>query len=207
MRIRRCTIAQRMSWASRRQTKRSEDMAYCLMGIFDVNMPLLYGEGGKKAFLRLQEEIIKVSVDGTIFAWTDPQSSPNDLFTFHGLLADSVDCFADSHDIFLGRPTFFTDQEPYAITNLGLRITFPVVDIDENIELTSLAHIYCGRHTQAAAGMKRGVKHLGIYLARVDTTFYYRVGTNCLPVIETDWRSEPWESRMIYVPQKTETEI
>jgi hypothetical protein len=39
------SIAQRMSWASRRQTTRVEDIAYCLLGIFGINMPLLYGEG------------------------------------------------------------------------------------------------------------------------------------------------------------------
>jgi hypothetical protein len=43
----------RMSWAADRETTRIEDLAYYLLGIFGVNMPLLYGEG-KKAFLRLQ---------------------------------------------------------------------------------------------------------------------------------------------------------
>jgi hypothetical protein len=52
------SIANRMAWASKRQTTRTEDMAYCLMGMFDVNMPLLYGEGDR-AFIRLQEEILK----------------------------------------------------------------------------------------------------------------------------------------------------
>jgi len=52
------SVAERMSWASKRQTTRLEDIAYCLLGIFDVNMPLLYGEG-TKALLRLQEEIVK----------------------------------------------------------------------------------------------------------------------------------------------------
>ncbi|KAK3314354.1 heterokaryon incompatibility protein-domain-containing protein [Apodospora peruviana] len=64
------SIAARMSWAAKRQTTRSEDIAYCLLGIFDINMALLYGEG-RKAFYRLQEEIIKSSDDGSIFAWTD----------------------------------------------------------------------------------------------------------------------------------------
>jgi hypothetical protein len=41
------SVAKTMSWASKRNTTRSEDMAYCLMGLFDVNMPLLYGEGSK----------------------------------------------------------------------------------------------------------------------------------------------------------------
>jgi len=52
------SVATKMRWASRRQTTRIEDIAYCLIGIFDVNMPLLYGEG-PRAFLRLQEEILK----------------------------------------------------------------------------------------------------------------------------------------------------
>jgi hypothetical protein len=46
-----------MSWAENRQTKREEDAAYCLLGIFDIHMPLIYGEGWGKAFNRLQKEI------------------------------------------------------------------------------------------------------------------------------------------------------
>ncbi|THU81814.1 HET-domain-containing protein, partial [Dendrothele bispora CBS 962.96] len=64
-----CTIAQRMSWAAERRTTRAEDLAYCLMGIFGVGMPTLYGEGAIRAFIRLQEEIIKYNDDATIFAW------------------------------------------------------------------------------------------------------------------------------------------
>jgi len=52
------SIAWRMQWASTRTTTRVEDIAYCLLGIFGVNMPLLYGEG-PRAFVRLQEEILK----------------------------------------------------------------------------------------------------------------------------------------------------
>ena len=57
-----CCIAKRMSWASRRETTRVEDLAYCLMGLFGVNMPLIYGER-HKAFIRLQTEIMKYSDD------------------------------------------------------------------------------------------------------------------------------------------------
>jgi hypothetical protein len=56
-----------MSWASTRQTTRKEDLAYCLLGIFDINMPLLYGEG-EKAFLRLQEAIATEINDLSMFA-------------------------------------------------------------------------------------------------------------------------------------------
>jgi len=62
------SVAKKMSWAASRQTTRSEDVAYCLLGIFDVNMPLLYGEG-KKSFKRLQEEILKTHNDHSLFAW------------------------------------------------------------------------------------------------------------------------------------------
>ncbi|KAL4071631.1 heterokaryon incompatibility protein-domain-containing protein [Scleroderma yunnanense] len=61
-------VAQIMSWAANRTTTRVEDRAYSLLGLLDVNMPMLYGEG-KKAFQRLQLEIIRMSDDQTIFAW------------------------------------------------------------------------------------------------------------------------------------------
>lgn len=64
------SIASRMSWASGRATTRPEDRSYSLLGLFRVNMPLLYGEGGINAFRRLQEEILKVSKDLSIFAWS-----------------------------------------------------------------------------------------------------------------------------------------
>ncbi|KAK1594643.1 heterokaryon incompatibility protein, partial [Colletotrichum navitas] len=70
LRLAQASVAERMSWASRRQTTRAEDLAYCLLGIFDVNMPLIYGEG-PKAFRRLQEAVIRDTDDQSIFAWGD----------------------------------------------------------------------------------------------------------------------------------------
>lgn len=61
-------VAQRMGWASSRTTTRLEDIAYCLLGLFGVNMPLIYGEG-TNAFIRLQEEIARTSPDFTLLAW------------------------------------------------------------------------------------------------------------------------------------------
>jgi hypothetical protein len=52
------TIQDRIAWARHREKKRQEDKAYCLIGIFDVNMPLLYGEGKKSAFRRLHKETL-----------------------------------------------------------------------------------------------------------------------------------------------------
>ena len=69
------SIAARMSWAATRETTRVEDEAYCLLGIFGVNMPTIYGEG-KDAFHRLQEEIVKSSTDSTFLVWGLNDSSP-----------------------------------------------------------------------------------------------------------------------------------
>ncbi|KXH68831.1 HET domain-containing protein [Colletotrichum salicis] len=63
------SIAERMSWASSRKTSREEDIAYSLLEIFDINMPLLlYGEG-ERAFSRLQQEILRKSEDMSILLW------------------------------------------------------------------------------------------------------------------------------------------
>jgi hypothetical protein len=64
------SVDERMSWAKSRQTKRGEDKAYSLLGIFGVYMPLIYGEGTENAFNRLQEEIDKRSRK----SWPNEQS-------------------------------------------------------------------------------------------------------------------------------------
>jgi len=55
------SVIERMSWSRKRETTRKEDIAYSLLGIFDINMPLIYGEGREKALRRLREEIDKAS--------------------------------------------------------------------------------------------------------------------------------------------------
>ncbi|KAE9979256.1 hypothetical protein EG327_007074 [Venturia inaequalis] len=118
-------IAKKMAWASKRNTTRVEDMAYCLLGIFNVHMPLLYGEG-HGAFQRLQEEIIKSSSDETIFAWHEGLDSkyPRSRSSSVGILASSPRNFADSKNVEIsmireGRTEIVT---PYMITNRGLQM-------------------------------------------------------------------------------------
>ncbi len=111
-------IAQKMSWAARRETTRIEDEAYCLMGIFNVNMPLLYGEG-RKAFARLQLEILAKSDDESIFAWSYDDWKVDPMAGI-GLLATSPKSFKDSGSI--ERGNFDTSRPSYAMTNKGLRL-------------------------------------------------------------------------------------
>ena len=112
------SVARRMSWVSKRKTSRVEDMAYCLLGIFDINMPLIYGEG-RKAFQRLQEAIMLNTHDQSLFAWGRLVDHPSDVISedeavgaaplrwkppserppLLGLFADGPELFASSADI------------------------------------------------------------------------------------------------------------
>jgi hypothetical protein len=116
-------IAAKMSWASRRETTRIEDMAYCLLGIFDVNIPLLYGEG-PKAFIRLQEELLRQSVDHSIFVWNDLNNQSSSKY--RGLLARSPAEFSVPLDITLKKGRGYT----YEMTNRGLRLKLPLSPTD-----------------------------------------------------------------------------
>jgi len=109
------SVAQKMSWAAQRSTSRTEDIAYCLMGLFDVHMPMLYGEG-EWAFIRLQEEIIRSSDDMSIFSWVDRDAS---FSTFRGLLAKSPAGFAQCKDVCWARSK---SNPPYQITNKGIKM-------------------------------------------------------------------------------------
>lgn len=87
------SVAQKMSWAATRQSTRIEDLAYSLLGIFGINMPMLYGEE-ERAFLRLQAEIISSCPDSTILAWTLPPEIPKEILeapedSYSGVMASS----------------------------------------------------------------------------------------------------------------------
>ncbi|KAI4267306.1 MAG: hypothetical protein LQ337_008417 [Flavoplaca oasis] len=114
-------VAKKLSWLSRRSTTRVEDMAYCMLGLCSVNMPLLYGEG-EKAFLRLQSEIIKQSDDESIFAWFCDEQGRSTSF-MSGLIAPSPKCFAESGQVFTGLA--MNRKQPYFQTNKGLAYPIP----------------------------------------------------------------------------------
>ncbi|OIW34264.1 HET-domain-containing protein [Coniochaeta ligniaria NRRL 30616] len=67
------TIGEVFSWISRRHTTLEEDMAYSLLGLLNINLPLIYGEG-TTAFMRVQEELLRRYDDESIFAWEAPPS-------------------------------------------------------------------------------------------------------------------------------------
>ncbi|KAF4818161.1 Vegetative incompatibility protein HET-E-1 [Colletotrichum tropicale] len=109
-----------MSWAASRETKRTEDRAYSLLGIFDINMPLIYGEG-HKAFRRLQEEITRETNDLSLFAWIGPSEEDQGFQVSRGVFARSPSEFGDCSR--MHRYHTRTEYQPeFTLTNKGVRI-------------------------------------------------------------------------------------
>lgn len=121
------SVAARMSWASGRQSTRIEDTAYCLLGIFGVSMPLIYGEG-IKAFQRLQEEIVKRDADMTIFAWSSSVESER---LGVNLLAPSPHVFSGSASVKRAWRAKATDVigVNFTLTNCFLELNLPVYEL------------------------------------------------------------------------------
>ncbi|KAL8870384.1 MAG: hypothetical protein Q9174_003562 [Haloplaca sp. 1 TL-2023] len=118
-------VARKLSWVSGRKTSRVEDMAYCMLGLCGVNMPLLYGEG-KRAFQRLQFEIIKDTDDESIFAWFCDDDGRSGSY-ISGMIAQYPINFSKSAHI-APRQRSILDAEytapPYSMTNKG--VAYPV---------------------------------------------------------------------------------
>ncbi|KAF9780402.1 hypothetical protein IL306_000176 [Fusarium sp. DS 682] len=113
------SIAERMSWLSRRQTTRLEDMAYCMLGLFGIHMPLVYGEG-PRALMHLQEEILKYSDDHTLFCWSWAVDGSGG-----SMLSPRPHSFLEASKYVPERAR--TRPMPYGMTNAGLSIHLPLV--------------------------------------------------------------------------------
>lgn len=150
-------VARRMSWASRRQTTRVEDIAYCLLGIFNITMPLLYGEGSK-AFLRLQQQIAMENSDLSIFAWES--SHRHDQFS--GIFAESPEDFARCSSLKMPRAKF-TSMHEMTITNIGLRLSVAHTATHGN---DILLNLNCMRNTSEGA-----TEWLAVYLKKFGITY------------------------------------
>ncbi|KAF2002017.1 HET-domain-containing protein [Amniculicola lignicola CBS 123094] len=199
-------VSRRMSWAAKRQTTRIEDLAYSLLGIFDINMPLLYGEG-RYAFQRLQEEIIKVTDDETIFAWKATTSS---FATWRGLFAQSPDEFADSGGFvpFSGD----TNSQSQVITNRGLRVQFPLsrrkgVEKGWNSGTEFIATLKCLDSQSTGRFRNQGFSTVGIYIKKVFDNDYIRVDADKIHTATekasykwNDWTYVTVRNRLDYSP-------
>lgn len=115
-----------MMWASTRTTTRIEDIAYSLIGIFNVSMTIAYGER-ERAFYRLMKAIVEKCDEWQIFAWVEPSSSDSPAFP------DSPKCYRplnplESNDTFLP-PTVWRGDKNIVMQKRGLRMQVLLVDL------------------------------------------------------------------------------
>ncbi|KDR74947.1 hypothetical protein GALMADRAFT_70386 [Galerina marginata CBS 339.88] len=123
-------IRQRLDWASERQTTRVEDMAYCLLGIFDISMTIAYGEG-LRAFHRLQQAIMERSNDRSLFLWTGKPASVSSM------LANEAKCFQYDYrqiDADTLETSDASSVDPaFTLTNHGLRIAVSLYSKEQSL--------------------------------------------------------------------------
>lgn len=168
--LRQVPVATRMSWAAHRSTTIEEDVAYCLIGIFDVNIPMLYGEGATKAFIRLQEAILSSVNDLTLFAW---QAKPEDQQKYRGVFARQPNefirfsVFENGHDIDLGLKTNVAPgfSREFTLTNKGVRLEAALSSSDTvlSVETTSVRYF-----------PEKLTTELGIHLKKYGAGLYAR---------------------------------
>ncbi|KAM0246184.1 hypothetical protein ACHAQJ_010323 [Trichoderma viride] len=115
-------VDERMTWAATRKTTRGEDIAYCLMGLFDVTLQTAYGEGAERAFCRLIDMIMQSNGNTSVLNWAGkPASSHRSL-----VLPSSPRCY-------VGRRPFNSVRKlDISMTSRGLRIPLLIIPIYAN---------------------------------------------------------------------------
>ncbi|KAK0719230.1 heterokaryon incompatibility protein-domain-containing protein [Lasiosphaeris hirsuta] len=211
--IRRIPAARRMCWAIRRSTTKPEDIAYSLMGLFGVSMPILYGEGAEVAFTRLQTEIIKRTPDQSLFAWgilgqeDAPVHHHTKLEEFDDdaqtgtlpILARSPRDFAGMERVVLATPTVPRDVEEHEMTHRGLKIKVKLVQAGKGKHASAqryyIASLDC-RHE-----FEDPIDRLGILLAETEVpNVLVRTRTRKhTRVSGEDLESEGCKERTVYI--------
>ncbi|KAJ9606982.1 hypothetical protein H2200_008993 [Cladophialophora chaetospira] len=149
----RCSVAQRMSWAAGRNATRIEDEAYSLLGLFDISLPMLYGDG-EKAFMTLQERIAQSSEDQSIFAWDifldEARRGPNPRsfqMGLNGLFARSPAAFAACGGVRLTDRKEANRDHAFAFIGLGIELRAPAKPYEMR---TYACALECSRDNEGA---------------------------------------------------------
>ncbi|OLN81921.1 Vegetative incompatibility protein HET-E-1-like protein 18 [Colletotrichum chlorophyti] len=206
--LRNSSVAARMSWASNRETTRPEDMAYALLGIFDVNMPLIYGEGAK-AFRRLQETILRDVDDQSLFAWgpvyEGDASGVLDKTTLP-LFAEEPSWFRASGDIVPFRPRGVETR--LRVAHDGVTIATPLwKKRDSSSWIKRPNHVYLAPlQCQQKGNFLNGIA-MWVYCPVEDfdevalgssSVPFYRISLTLLTIPKTAWRKENLCSAFLY---------
>jgi hypothetical protein len=196
------SVAQKMSWASYRETTRIEDLSYCLLSLFGVHMPPLYGEG-ENAFMRLQREIMNTTDDESLLAWQAIDGGYRD-----GLLATSPRMFADSSSVV--RVVWDPNRPPHTMTSKGLCVHLKLVPTSTEEIATAcelLAPLNCASERDLSRGDKSG-QVIALQISRrvlENTSHWHRhEGLEVMKIDPKEWAEI--DRTMLYVPQLSEEE-
>ena len=185
-------VCEIMNWAADRSTTRIEDMAYCLLGLFNINMPLLYGEG-ERAFVRLQEEIIKSTGDLSVFCWRDPSTS---FYSGCGPFARSPQYFRGLSVI----PAVDDALTSHHMTNKGLKIKLSLIPRDSSSN--EYIAILRGLRTWVDDEMENvNQTDIGFYLAEVAPSLFIRVDPQKLVTQQLAQQQEDTTPKTITIMQ------
>ncbi|OAQ74236.1 HET domain-containing protein [Pochonia chlamydosporia 170] len=121
-----------MNWATNRSTTRVEDMSYSLIGLFNVNLPLLYGEGDK-AFMRLQAAILARNNDHSLLLWREKPERDEATFSRPGCLSRSPKGFEVAAPIVPQREYYDFDNEMVPRLAVGLADNMEPIELSETV--------------------------------------------------------------------------
>ncbi|KAI1333746.1 heterokaryon incompatibility protein-domain-containing protein [Xylariaceae sp. FL0016] len=181
------SVAERMSWLARRNTTRIEDMAYCMLGIFGINMSLVYGEG-PRAFIRLQEEIIRTTDDHSLFCWSWATSMWQE-----SLIAPRPQAFLmASQFVPLRRDS---RPRPTVLANGGLTVSLSLIDCWGWSSFIGVMNVKSSEKAQRFGIMLRG---------DLNTGRFQRCQYPDVPIPICNEAPERWNSIEIWVPSRNE---
>ena len=178
--LRQFNVAVKMSWAAERHATRKEDIAYCLLGIFDLNIPLLYGEGDR-AFRRLQEEIIRLYDDQSLFAWNFMNDGfqnasfsaiyPNTWEPVKELVQSSPKPFKESK--WMVNVPILNDRPAHSLTSQGIQIDLPILVPTNEVSLDGSSVPVFGKPglhigiLSCRDGRDQSDHHIGVFLRKI----------------------------------------
>lgn len=155
----RASIASKLSWASERETTVEEDETYSLLGIFDLALPLIYGEGREQAFYRFQRELANRYDDDSLFAWHNKDAivsrdlrRDREQTYFSGVLAPSIRCFRQSTDIRYRRT-----PGPFSLTNQGIMITRALHRMEGSFQNHAILEMNCYQQSSTSSPKSIGI--------------------------------------------------
>ena len=180
------SVACRMSWAADRVTTRVEDMAYCLMGIFSITMSTLYGEGDR-AFLRLQEEIMKQSLDTSLFVWDDSDSA-----------LVGLDCFKEIRCDHTHPQSFLLAQSPkFFLRSTIISFRPTLINLNEIQQMLKVTKLYLNRVTRKLTTSRVEYRSLLVVLPKM---IQYRRPPPVLEYAALPTRCHSLSRNMVFAP-------